>query len=530
MNAPGEPHAEPIAIRAAGERARGATAYVTLEPCSHHGRTPPCVDVLLAAGVRRVVYAVGDPNPRVNGARREAAARRRREGANAGLLAKEAEDTQCRIPDAHARGRPFVRLKSAASLDGRTALANGESKWITSEEARADVQHWRAQSGAILTSAATVLADDPRLDVRIEAPRQPLRVVLDRRRRVRKTAQHSRAAGRGAAVRGGRRPEAANAGREETLGAARIERVRIRAQAPRPACACSRGWRELEINDVLVEAGPRLVRRVARRGPGRRMAAVPRAEVVGPAREAAGGASRDSRSWTAAPRFELLDSSTVGPDLRLRLRPAAASDRKRHRMFTGIVAGDRRRSARSSRAPARRAARRCAWRSLSRRIERERLSPRRQHQRATACASPSPALDADSFVADVSGETLRVTTLGAKQAGARVNLEPALRAGDSLGGHWVSGHVDGSPKSLARRDDARSLRVELAAPATLARYIARKGSVTLDGVSLTVNAVDGAKFSINLIPHTLEVTTLGALAPGVGSISKSTCWRATSSA
>ena len=124
-------------------------------------------------------------------------------------------------------------------------------------------------------------------------------------------------------------------------------------------------------------------------------------------------------------------------------------------------------------------------------------------------------LGADTFSADVSGETLRVTTLGGKAAGARVNLEASLRAGDSLGGHWVSGHVDGLAEVLTTESDARSLRVELSAPRPLARYIARKGSVTLDGVSLTVNAVQGANFSINLIPHTLEVTTLGALAAGV---------------
>jgi len=121
---------------------------------------------------------------------------------------------------------------------------------------------------------------------------------------------------------------------------------------------------------------------------------------------------------------------------------------------------------------------------------------------------------AGSFFADVSGETLSVTTLAAREAGARVNLEPALRAGDSLGGHWVSGHVDGIAEVVSTAGDARSLRVELAAPDDLARYIARKGSVTLDGVSLTVNDVTGSKFSINLIPHTLEVTTLGRLKPG----------------
>lgn len=123
-------------------------------------------------------------------------------------------------------------------------------------------------------------------------------------------------------------------------------------------------------------------------------------------------------------------------------------------------------------------------------------------------------LAADSFFADLSMETLQVTRLGDKQPGARVNLEPALRAGDSLGGHWVSGHVDGIARVLATAQDARSLRVQLAAPAGLARYIARKGSVSLDGVSLTVNEVSGNEFAINLIPHTLAVTTLGTLAPG----------------
>ncbi len=124
------------------------------------------------------------------------------------------------------------------------------------------------------------------------------------------------------------------------------------------------------------------------------------------------------------------------------------------------------------------------------------------------------ALEAASFIADVSGETLRVTTLGSKAVGARVNLEPALRAGDSLGGHWVSGHVDGIAEVVGTSNDARSLRVDFTAPKSLARYIARKGSVTLDGVSLTVNEVDGVEFTVNLIPHTLEVSTLGGLAAG----------------
>ena len=146
-------------------------------------------------------------------------------------------------------------------------------------------------------------------------------------------------------------------------------------------------------------------------------------------------------------------------------------------------------------------------------LARERLQPGASVAVDGVCLTVTTLGDA-IFGADVSGETLRVTTLGAKLAGGRVNLEPSLRVGDELGGHWVSGHVDGVAQVVTVERDARSLQATLRAPAPLARYIARKGSVTLDGVSLTVNAVDGAEFSINLIPHTLDVTTLGALAAG----------------
>lgn len=131
------------------------------------------------------------------------------------------------------------------------------------------------------------------------------------------------------------------------------------------------------------------------------------------------------------------------------------------------------------------------------------------------CCVTAVALEARSFAADLSRETLALTTLGELALGAAVNLEPALRAGEPLGGHLVSGHVDGIARVLARTEEARSLRLTLEAPAPLARYLARKGSVAIDGVSLTVNEVSGATFGVNLIPHTREVTTLGALAPGM---------------
>ncbi|MCX3310739.1 bifunctional diaminohydroxyphosphoribosylaminopyrimidine deaminase/5-amino-6-(5-phosphoribosylamino)uracil reductase RibD [Pantoea vagans] len=196
----GEPHAEVHAMRMAGEKARGATAYVTLEPCSHHGRTPPCCDALIAAGVTRVVAAMQDPNPQVAG---RGLHRLHQAGIDVshGLMMPEAEALNRGFLKRMRTGFPWIQLKLGASLDGRTAMASGESQWITSEAARRDVQRLRAQNAAILSSSATVLADDPSLTVRWseldtdsqalideQQLRQPVRVIIDSQNRV--TPQH----------------------------------------------------------------------------------------------------------------------------------------------------------------------------------------------------------------------------------------------------------------------------------------------------------------------------------------------------
>ena len=175
----GEPHAEVHALRQAGEMARGATAYVTLEPCSHYGRTPPCAEALIGSGVSRVVAAMTDPNPLVEGkglAMLEAAGIR----TESGLLETEARELNRGFLSRIERGRPFVRVKCAASLDGKTALSDGLSKWITGEAAREDVQILRAESCAVVTGVGTVLADNPQLNVRaFPTVRQPVRVIAD---------------------------------------------------------------------------------------------------------------------------------------------------------------------------------------------------------------------------------------------------------------------------------------------------------------------------------------------------------------
>jgi diaminohydroxyphosphoribosylaminopyrimidine deaminase/5-amino-6-(5-phosphoribosylamino)uracil reductase len=179
---PGEPHAEINALadaRTRGNDVRGATLYVTLEPCNGHGRTPPCVDAVIAAGVGRVVAAMRDPNP----AQAHGGERLRAAGVDVafGLLETDARELNIGFVSVMTRGRPWVRAKLAASLDGRTALVSGESQWITGPEARADGHAWRARACALLTGVGTVLQDDPQLTVRaVDTPRQPLRIVVDR--------------------------------------------------------------------------------------------------------------------------------------------------------------------------------------------------------------------------------------------------------------------------------------------------------------------------------------------------------------
>ena len=193
----GEPHAEVMALREAGEKARGATAYVTLEPCSHFGRTPPCAKGLVEAGVSKVIAAMCDPNPQVAGKGLQILSDAGIESA-VGLLEENAEQLNKGFLKRMRTGKPFVQLKLAMSIDGKTAMASGESKWITSAQARADVQQYRAKASAILSTSQTVLADDPSLNVRWEELppdvkagyaqeklRQPVRVILDSSHKVR---------------------------------------------------------------------------------------------------------------------------------------------------------------------------------------------------------------------------------------------------------------------------------------------------------------------------------------------------------
>ena len=249
----GEQHAEVHALRSAGDKARGATAYVTLEPCSHHGRTPPCADALIAAGVARVVVAMQDPNPQVAG---QGLARLRNAGiaVECGLMEASARTLNAGFISRMTHGFPFVRSKIAMSLDGRTALSNGASQWITGAEARRDAHHWRARSCAVLTGIGTVLADDAQLTVRdVDTTRQPLRVVLDSKLCIPDTAR---------ILRGGNTLIYTVSRDIQKIAALEKAGVMVAVmpsvQGRVDLAACMKDLAAQDINEILVEAGSTL--------------------------------------------------------------------------------------------------------------------------------------------------------------------------------------------------------------------------------------------------------------------------------
>lgn len=314
--AAGESHAEVLALEDAGESASGATAYVTLEPCSHTGRTAPCADALIAAGVAEVVAAMADPHERVAGsgfAKLEAAGIRVRTG----LLEAAARELNIGFVSRHERGRPWVRVKLAASLDGRTAGADRASQWITGEAARADGHCWRARAGAILTGIGTVEADDPQLTVRVPgAVRQPAVVVLNSRGRLSEDAHIFEEDRSVFAAVCGDSPAPKKACRLQFSPAAD-------GRVPLPELMTALA--EREINELHVEAGPTLSGALLAAGLADELLVYLAPSLIGadgaPLVRLPGVEKLDQRL-----HLEWLDMRRVGDDLRLRLRPAAKAD------------------------------------------------------------------------------------------------------------------------------------------------------------------------------------------------------------
>jgi diaminohydroxyphosphoribosylaminopyrimidine deaminase/5-amino-6-(5-phosphoribosylamino)uracil reductase len=311
----GEAHAEINALRVAGDTAHGGTAYVTLEPCSHNGRTPPCAEALISAKIARVVYAVEDPNPEVNG---NGSHRLKQAGieVQSGLMAAEAEALNPGFLKRMRNGRPWVRVKLAQSLDGHIALANGSSQWISGPQARADVQNWRARSDVILTGIGTVLADDPSLNVRkSKDARQPTRVIVDSQWRMPVKARLLGLPGKVliAGLNEKPVPDALTETTAECLLLPAVEgRVDMKALLNELG---GRGY-----NEVQVEAGATLCGSLIQQGLIDELLVYQTPIILG------GGA----KSPFAAPRLdnmddrvhlEWIDSRRIGKDLRVRLKP-----------------------------------------------------------------------------------------------------------------------------------------------------------------------------------------------------------------
>ena len=322
--AAGGPHAEVMALRdaqARGADVRGATVYVTLEPCAHHGRTPPCCDALVAAGVGRVEIALGDPNPLVNG---QGTARIAAAGIAVGHapdgIALRARELNIGFLSRMERGLPWVRMKIAASLDGRTALPNGASQWITGADARADGHAYRRRAGAVLTGIGTVLADDPALDVRlVETAKQPLRCVVDTRLDMPPTARLFEASSPVILF-----TASTDATRRAALVARGAEIVDVPQRAGRlDLAAVLDALAVRHVNELHVEAGARLNGGLLQTGRVDELLLYVAPTLLGAGRDMAVLGPFDALSQGLA--FDFHDAAKVGADLRILARTRRAS-------------------------------------------------------------------------------------------------------------------------------------------------------------------------------------------------------------
>jgi diaminohydroxyphosphoribosylaminopyrimidine deaminase / 5-amino-6-(5-phosphoribosylamino)uracil reductase len=499
----GRPHAETYALALAGERACGATLYVTLEPCSHVGRTGPCADAVIAAGLARVIVGIEDPDVRVSGA---GIARLRAAGltVDVGVM----RDDCALMNIGHIRrvtqSRPFVQVKIAVGADGLVPRGDaGQPSWITGPDARAHGHLLRAEADAILVGIGTVLADDPRLDCRLPGMehRSPLRIVLDSEFKLPRDSQLWRTASDSplmvfTSIETARRHLDLKPGGP-------IEVVGVAPNASGVG---------LDLNQVLhVLAGRGLTRLLVEGGPtvaGAFIAAgladecvVFRAPVlVGQERGMLAFGADNLGVVTANTGWRRREHLNAGPDTVETFVPQGPKP-----MFTGLISDigvivDRELNAQGARFTIR-----TAYEAASIKLGASIC--------CDGCCLTATEVKVEGqgtvFSVDVSNESLSKTTIGGWQPGHSINLERSLKAGDELGGHMVSGHVDGVATIVEVTDDGNSRRFMFEVPPALARYIAPKGSIALDGTSLTINDVSGYRFGVNLIPHSLTVTTWG---------------------
>ncbi len=492
-------HAEVIAMDAAGEAARGATLYINLEPCCHTGRTGPCTNALIGAGVARVVAAMPDPNPAMSG---RGFKHLRAAGIDVivGLRGAEAR----RLNEAFAQWiitkRPLVTLKSALTLDGQLVLPHPrgrarpplKDRWISSEQSRAEVQRMRHASDALLTGIGTVLADDPLLTDRTGLPRRRklLRAVMDSRLRLPVRSKLVRSADGDVVVFTHAKD---NSPKARALRRAGVEVVRVAGRGPKPdlrEVIAELGRRE--ILSVLLEAGATLNSAALVAGIVDKMRVFFAPKVAG-----FNGVTEERTAFTRPRTFTVLRRHSLAPMSR---------SKDISTMFTGLVeyvgtiesfdGGDQGARIRVNAGP---------------------LTDGLAKSGSIAvngCCLTATEVSGAVFSADLSGETLRCTSLGGVKPGTRVNLERPLTAVKELGGHFMQGHVDGVGRATRLDSEGPNWWFGVRVPDELARYVAMKGSIALDGISLTVAGWHDGVVETAIIPFTYDHTNLSSLTVG----------------
>ena len=522
----GQAHGEPDALGRIGYQAQGATLYVNLEPCCHWGRTPPCTEAILRSGASRVVVAMQDPDPRVNG-RGIAALRKAGLDVQVGLLEGAARRLNERYLVKTVLGRPFVTLKVAMTLDGRTATRDGRSAWITGDRARAHCRRERAYSQAIVVGVNTVLHDDPRLTARdpeaaARGLTDPVRVVLDSHLR---TPPEARILNRDgvdvlictteAGLRSGRAPALEAAG-AQLIGCGEGARVDVGLAL--------HALLERQLVDVFVEGGATVHGALIDAGVIDRYLVYVAPKVFGGAGAApvAGGLGiADPKDAQELAPFVV---NRLGDDLLLETRPkqgplqrglsmlevarARAERPGGEPMFTGIVTSVGSIESIATVPAGKRFTVRATWDTPDYALG--------ESIAVDGACMTVVAADGVAFSFEASPESLAKTTLSARQVGDAVNLERALAVGDRMGGHYVTGHVDGVGSVAAIDPDGDCLKFTFSVPEGGLRYLVPKGSIAIDGISLTVNGVhdDAGTFDVMVIPHTQQETSLRDKGPG----------------
>ena len=500
----GRPHAETVAIDRAGARTTGAALYVTLEPCSHFGGTPPCADAVIAAGFARVVVGVEDPDLRVSG---RGVARIRAAGIEVvtGVLATECRRVTLGHISRVTRNRPFVQLKLAVGSDGLVPRGEaGRPVFVTGPEARTQAHLLRARSDAILVGIGTVLADDPDLTCRLPGleKQSPLRIILDSHFQISPDCRIMRTATT-VPVMVFTTPDAAVGHAGHGPGSA-IEVVPVARSAAGKGLDLSQVLQVLAgrgITRLLVEGGPTVAGAFIDAGLADECVIMRAPRAVGIERGQPAFGNDGWESIVNDAGWQHLSTAVAGHDT---IDVYEFEGRKA--MFTGLITDVGEVVARDG----------------GRFTIRSGYLPASIPLGASICCdgccltatSVRPHGHVSEFTLDVSNETLSTTTLQSWAPGRKVNLERSLKAGDELGGHIVAGHVDGTARIVEIRQDGDSRRFVLEVPDALAPFIAPKGSIALDGTSLTVNEVAGNRFGVNLIPHSMSITTWGKKAVG----------------